>query len=173
MPSPTYVAIAKTVLTGTQSTITFSSIPSTYTDLFIMATARTNRGTFAIDAIKIRFNGTTTDTNLTSNQMQSVNAGVQAQKPTYGLVGYSTASGSTSNAFGALQIYIPNYAGSNPKPILTSGASENNSTTTYEIEGGSVLFNQTDSLYEILLLSHTSSSFVAGSRFDLYGIKNS
>jgi hypothetical protein len=60
MPTPTYVAIAKTVLSSNQAEITFSSIPSTYTDLVVLVSARSASGGSTSDNVALRLNGSTT-----------------------------------------------------------------------------------------------------------------
>ena len=173
MPTPTYVALAKTVLTGTQASITFSPIPSTYTDLLILVSARSDRSSQAIDPIKIRFNGATADTNLTSRQVYASGTSAGSQSNAYANTGYATGSATTSNTFASIEIYIPNYAGNTNKPISSTSANENNSATTYEIDGIAGLWSSTNAITEIILLPNTGPNFVSGSRFDLYGIKNS
>jgi hypothetical protein len=172
MPSPTYVALAKTVLTGTQAEITFSSIPSTYTDLLILASTRSNRVS-TVGFVKIRFNGATADTNLTARFMYGGNSTVTSSTESYGQVGISDAANSGANTFASFEIYLPNYAGSTAKPISSTSASEDNSTSNTYIQATASLLNSTTAISSITLLLNNSDSFVSGSRFDLYGIKNS
>lgn len=53
MATPTYIALATEVLTGTDSSITFSSIPGTYKDLVLTISGTVS----AFSLLKIRFNG--------------------------------------------------------------------------------------------------------------------
>lgn len=173
MPSPTYVALQKTVLTGTQASVTFSAIPSTYTDLVIMISARSDRSAQYLDPIKIRFNGASADTNLTSRQIYGVGTSAGSQSNAYALVGYATAAATTSNTFANIEVYIPNYAGSTNKPISSTSANEDNSAGNNEIDAIAGLWSSTNAITSITLLPNTGPNFVSGSRFDLYGIKNS
>ena len=52
----TYTLIDKSILTGNQTSITFSSIPSTYTDLQIVASVRTDRSGEKDDDVVIKPN---------------------------------------------------------------------------------------------------------------------
>jgi len=169
MPSPTYVAIAKQVLTGTQASVTFSAIPATYTDLMILCSVRTDRAS-TVDYTKIRFNGATVDTNLHSIVLYSDGATVTSTASI--LVGRVDAANNTANTFTNMEIYIPNYAGSTTKPVSSTSTSEDNSTTNAYAQITATLFNDTTAISSITLLN-TVGSFVSGSRFDLYGIKNS
>jgi len=173
MPTPTYVAIAKTVLTGSQATVDFNSIPSTYTDLLILISARSDRSAQRQDPIKIRFNGATADTNLTSRQIYGAGTSAGSQTNAYALTGYATAAATTSNTFANIEVYIPNYAGSTNKPISSTSANEDNSAGNNELDAIAGLWSSTSAITSITLLPNTGPNFVSGSRFDLYGIKNS
>ena len=168
----TYIPIAKTVLTGTQATITFSGIASTYTDLLLTISARSGASS-SVGTIKIRFNGATADTNLTSRYLSGATGTVGSTSNAYLYVGNLPGSTATSNTFCNTDVYLPTYAGSANKPVNITCASENNSATDAwgpEIIAG--LWSNTAAITQIDLLL-LSNSFVSGSRFDLYGIKNS
>jgi hypothetical protein len=168
----TYVAIAKTVLTTTQATITFSSIPSTYTDLLLTISGRSGASS-SVGTIKIRFNGATADTNLTSRYLSGATGTVGTTSNAYLYAGNLPGSTATSNTFCNTEVYLPNYAGSTYKAASITCTSENNSATDAwgpEIIAGLFLDTTAITQIELRLLSN---SFVSGSRFDLYGIKSS
>jgi hypothetical protein len=105
---PTYQLISSvTVGAGGASSMDFTSIPQTYTDLEILVSGRT---TGAGNGINITFNSNTSG--YTNAAMQGNGSGVSSYG-TYnrnaGMFGYS---GDTANSFGSTKIYIPNYAGS-------------------------------------------------------------
>ena len=173
MPTPTYVAIAKTVLTGSQLNITFSGIPSTYTDLVIVASARSDRA-LVTDNYLIELNGSATAvysrTSLINNGStpQSSNATGQA----FWVALYSDAASATSNTFGSIEIYIPNYAGSTNKIASTTSVQEDNVSTGYA-SANAHLWGNTSAITSIKISPSASQNWISGSRFDLYGIKNS
>lgn len=85
------------------------------------------------------------------------------------------ASSATSNTFNNAEIYIPNYAGTNKKPLSSFSVTENNSAVagnTY-IYSIAALWNLTNAITQITLSMGASGNFVSGSSFYLYGIKNS
>lgn len=170
MPTPTYVALAKQVLTGTQASVTFSSIVNTYTDLIILCSVRTDRAS-TVDYLKIRFNGASADTNLTSRFIYGDGATATSSTAAYAQPARLDAASNTANTFSSVEIYLPNYAGSTNKPISATGVAEDNSTTGY-VQATAGLFSDTTAISSITLLN-LFGSFVSGSRFDLYGIKNS
>lgn len=177
MPTPTYVALAKTVLTGTQATVTFSGIVNTYTDLVLLVSSRDDYAS-GRDNIKLTINGTS------ANYSQRIIYGFGTSTGSVSAAGggtgtyfdylYNTAASGTSNTFGSTEIYIPNYAGSTNKPISTTSVAENNATdSTTMIAPGALLWSNTAAITSLTLAPALGTNFVSGSRFDLYGIKNS
>ena len=176
MPSPTYVAIAKTVLTGNQTTVTFSGIVNTYTDLVLLVSSRDDYAS-GRDNIKLTLNGTS------ANYTQRIIYGWNGASGSVSSAGgggayfdylYSTAASGTSNTFGSTEIYIPNYLSSANKPISATSVAENNATdSTTIIAAGAFLWSNTAAITSITLAPALGTNFVSGSRFDLYGIKNS
>lgn len=170
----TFVPLAKSVLTSTSSSISFNSISGSYTDLVILISARTDRPTVQQDPIKIRFNGASVDTNLSYTYVYAVGTSVGASAgSSYGLIGYATCAGSTSNTFSNIEVYLPNYAGSTNKLISSTNANETNATSSNELDVIATSWNSTAAITSITLLPNTGPNFVSGSRFDLYGINKS
>lgn len=173
MPTPTYVAIAKTVLTGTQTTVDFNSIPSTYTDLVLLVSARSASGGSASDNISLKINGSTTTYSyrfLSGNGSAALSGnGTPAEQ----FAGDMSGSGGTSNTFSNIEIYIPNYTGSTNKVQSITSAQENNTTAAF-IRAIAGLWSTTSAVTSISLRYFGGGvDFASGSRFDLYGIKNS
>jgi hypothetical protein len=173
MPTPTYVAIAKNVLSSNQSSVVFSSIPSTYTDLILVGSLRgSNASTIA--GTQIAFNGTTTGSYtylLGQGSPGAVQSG-RASALAYIFLGYATAGNNTANTFASWELYIPNYAGSTNKAMSSILAHEDNNTTAY-LNTYAGLQSQTNAISEITISMQSGNNIVSGSRFDLYGIKNS
>lgn len=169
----TYVALAKTTTTGSEATVTFSSIVSTYTDLVLSFTARG-----AGSAGYIFFNSqtapqTTYSSTYANNSGTSVVSGRNSN--TSGVLYYGVNSTSaTSNTFSNVEVYIPNYAGATNKPFSATIVAEDNvATTGYAFENISAgLWSNTTAINAVSIIS-TSGNFSSGSTFYLYGIKNS
>lgn len=167
MPTPTYVALAKTVLTGSAASVTFSSIVNTYTDLLIVCSAR---GDSTGDSINVKINnafGTDSSTNLTGNGSAAASSNASGRS----VKGALTLSTDTSNTFASTELYFPNYAGSTFKAVSANAARENNATAN--LMGATAMLYQTTSAINQIDLIPNTGNFVSGSRFDLYGIKNS
>lgn len=165
MPSSRFL-IASNTLTGTQASVTFSSIPSTYTDLVLKISAR-NTGA---NAAYLTFNGVSTalysntDLQGTGSLAQSVRTS-SAVRITMNDFFVNT----TANTFANNEIYIPSYLVTQNKPVSIVSAAEANATLAY-INASAGLFRDTTAISSLTLLT---SGFVAGSTFWLYGLKNS
>lgn len=172
MATPTYVAIAKTVLTGTTTNVTFSSISSTYTDLVLLISARSNNS--GIDNTELIFNGDSSTIYSFTRVSGNGATAASANLPTQGkaVVGWTDSTTETTNTFTSFEVYIPNYTSTTNKQISSTSAYENNSTTAY-ITGMANLYRNTSAITNILIQTNSGNGFVSGSRFDLYGIKNS
>jgi len=171
MPNPTYKAIATTTIgAGGASTIDFSSIPSTYTDLQILVSARGTNASYVNFYVGIKFNNVTT--NLTSRVLLGSGSSAFSFSDTKIYVPVSGGN-ATSNSFGSAQFYIPNYAGSAYKSLLAEGVSETNGTAVdMYLTGG--LWSSTAAINQITLYDPFSyHNFAQYSTATLYGISKS
>lgn len=167
MPT-TMKLIAKQTLGSSAASVVFSGIPSTYTDLVIAASVRGDRAA-GTDAIAVRFNGATNDTNLSSRIMYGTGSGVGNEAPAYGYMAIIPASTATSSSFGNAELYIPNYTGATNKAFFTTGVSENNATTAYIIFSAG-LWASTAAITSITIRPVFGTNLVANSSVYLYGI---
>jgi hypothetical protein len=176
MPTPTYVALAKTVLTGNQATITFSGIVNTYTDLLLTISARTDRATW-VDNIQLQVNsvavGNYSQTDIYAYGPTAYSNRLITTNNQLARLWGSDAATATSNTFASFELYFPNYTGTTQKVILLSNVMENNSTADFQLGGSALLANVTSAITTFTLSPQYGTNFVSGSRFDLYGIKNS
>lgn len=153
-----------TVGAGGASSIDFTSIPGTYTDIKIVASLRASN---ANTDGNITFNGLTT--NLTSRQLYGSGSAAGSSNTTkilsYGLADASTY---TANTFSNVEIYIPNYAGSTNKSVSIDAVVENNATAAYQtIVAG--LWSSTAAITQITLKADTGN-LVEFSTASIYGI---
>jgi hypothetical protein len=163
----TYTLIDKTTLGSSQTSITFSAIPSTFTDLLVRFSAKSDLsfgGGGQVVRIKPNNN------NLSSGKWLSGNgSSVSSGNDDFA---YSQPSDGGSDVFGNTDIYIPNYASSNSKSFSSDGVSENNATRA---DAGFMagLWSSSAAITSIVLTPYYATNFVSGSSFYLYGIKNS
>jgi hypothetical protein len=164
----TFFKIASvTVGSGGAANMTFSSIPSTYTDLVIKISARDTRSGFGSNTI-IGFNGSTS--NFTFRRL--IGDGSTAESDTAFGLGVFNGNTSTSNTFANAEVYIPNYTSSNNKSYSVDSVSENNNTTAYQqLTAG--LWSQTTAITSVNLYPASGENWMQYSTATLYGIKNS
>jgi len=154
-------------LGGTQASITFSSIPATFTDLCLKFSVRGNRSA-NVDNIQLNINGQGVNTNLTTRFLYgdgSDKASATQVEVAGGIVG---AASTTASTFGNGEIYIPNYAGSTNKSISVDVVMENNATYSLQLIGAT-LWSQTAAISSIAL-DPQFNDFVQYSSATLYGI---
>jgi len=179
----TYSQIGTTVIVGSggSTTISFTSIPSSYTDLVVVTSIRSSvtgsAGAGYQERLNILFNGATT--NYSERWMQAeagttVNTGTAYfnTSGTVGLAGTAVPSDWTSNTFNNNQIYIPNYSSASIKTYSIDGVAENNSAYgSLMMATGS--WNDTAAISSISLSLRSSPNMVQYSSASLYGIKKS
>ncbi len=165
----TFIKIASvTVGSGGASSMAFSSIPSTYTDLVVKVSARSN---FAINPQAALY----VSTNVSSPSSRRIegngsSAASYTEASSINASGSTPANSSTANTFGNVELYFPNYAGSTNKSLSMDGVGENNTTAAYAtLTAG--LFSATTAINSITLA--TDGNFIQYSTAILYGIKNS
>lgn len=167
----TYIQIGSTVTVGAggQAAIEFTAIPSTYTDLKVVISARTNQGSPS-DFTKIRFNGVSTS--YTSKALYGVSGSGTSNSFTEILAACNGNTG-TSSTFGNAEYYIPNYAGSTNKSVSVDAVSETNAVNdvyTWLLAG---LWSNTAAITSISLTPFNGTSFNQYSSATLYGISKS
>ena len=167
----------KTATADGTSSITFSSIPQTYTDLKLVWTGRNSRNVYVACYTLVQFNGSTS--NYTYKTLQAVGTGVASQDQTgTGVstgfaIGFTSNDNNTANTFGSNELYIPNYTSSNYKSVSGDGVSEDNSATTGLLMTAG-LWSDTAAITSITLTPSVGTTFdwINNSTFYLYGISN-
>ena len=161
MPA-TYEPIATTTLASAVASFTFSSIPSTYTDLVLICSPIITAGPASV---RIRFNGDSA-TNYSF---------------TY-LIGNGTSASSGRNTSATSGSIGFNAATSNPYPIIASVQNYSNTTTfktclsrssapAAEVAAYVNLYRSTSAITSLFLGLSVGTTFAVGTTFTLYGIK--
>lgn len=167
----TFELIASSTVATAVQNVTFSSIPSTYTDLQLLVSSR-NTGTGIADNVLVTINGTG-GTAYAERMLYTDNGTTVASAGSSGISQlnwqYQTGSSATANTFSNFSIYIPNYAGSNNKSISIDNVIENNATSS-RMNLNAALWSNTSAITSINLQAGTN--FATYSTFYLYGVKN-
>ena len=156
----TYTPIATTTLGSSANSYTFSSIPSTYTDLVIVAVLTgTPNGLNPL----IEFNGDTTPNTSTTYLRGNGSSASSGRTSSYGLLGYINNSQPCN-----FIINVQNY--SNATTYKTTLFRWN--TTADETGAGVILWRATPAAINSIKIKSLSGTdnFSAGSTFTLYGI---
>jgi hypothetical protein len=158
----TYDKIATTTL-GSAGTITFSSIPSTYTDLKLVFVAQMDSG---YQAYWLRFNSDS-GTNYSTTYLTGNGATASSGRTTSGTKIILGQRSGQPNVFTMYQIDLFSYAGSTYKTSLISEAADINGAGN--ASGQVNLWSSTSAITSINLLPATGN-FSTGTTATLYGI---
>jgi hypothetical protein len=172
MANPTMTLIASnTVGSGGVSSVTFSSIPSTWTDLVVKVSGRSNNGQIYSN-FTATFNGVSSGYSfirLSGNGSSASSDGPFTGQSLF-YIGEQDGANATANTFSNTEFYIPNYTSSNYKSISIDKSMENNATTAY-LGFHAALWSNTAAITSISITS--DATIQQYSTFYLYGINNS
>ena len=159
MPT-TYEPIATTTLTNAQTSVSFTSISSTYTDIVIVLNVRDATNGYLL----VRYNN-----NSNSNYSRTVMYGDGSNPQTFRQTSQTShfiATGGSNNE--NQLININNY--SNSTTYKTTIFRDNTVNSSVAIQVG--LYSSTSSITQIDFISPSGTATIAsGSTFTLYGIK--
>jgi hypothetical protein len=178
MPDTMTLISAITVGAGGASSIDFTSIPSTYNDLYLKFSLRATNSSSARaeDSLLLAINNNTTGTNYTSRYLRGNGSSVGSGTVTSGYsgcyIGEFNGSTSTANTFANGEMYIPDYLSSNNKSFSIDIVQETNGTTAYSHLMGNI-WNQTSAITRLTFTDINSNTFAQYSSIYLYGIKKS
>jgi len=166
MPN-TYESIATQTLGSAAASVTFSSIPSTYTDLVIISSAKITSGS-GIDMV-MRFNSDS-GTNYSATVLYGTGAAAGSTRLTNNTNMYCDYYGALDSAVHNICIInIQNY--SNSTTYKTALIRSNNANTGLGLDAIVGLWRSTSAVNSVLLFP-SASTFTTGSTFSLYGIKS-
>jgi hypothetical protein len=171
-----YQSIATTTVgVGGAATITFSSIPSTYSNLQIRGISRVSSGATSSNDILIRFNSDTA-ANYSIHYLFGSGAAASAAGTTSTTYSYATRAstprnGSTANAFGSFVVDIFDYANSNKFKTVRGFAGIDTNDTNGIVSLASGNWRSTTAITRIDLTDELGGNFSQYSSFALYGIK--
>jgi hypothetical protein len=171
----TYTLISSNVLSSSAASVTFSSIPATYTDLVVRISARSTSVANQGDHFYLSFNGSTA-ASYSYVVLKVANGAIangSGTGATLGIYEEQTVNrdGTTANTFSNAELYIPNYLVSQNKPSSFTGVVETNTASTaWGMSMGAALWSQTAAITSLTLTGN--NTFATGSSFYLYGISN-
>ena len=169
-----YESIATLTASGGETVLSFTSIPSTYVSLQVRGIYRDTQASALARNLLMQFNS---DTATNYSYVLITGNGSAASSNIYSSQNYvgsipADAATATSNTFASWEVYVPSYLASQKKPLSIFGVQENNQTSAF-IRPTAGLWQGTSAITSISFTGTSGGSFVSGSSFYLYGLKNS
>ena len=158
----TYEPIATTTLGSAASSYAFTSIPSTYTDLVLVAMVANSAGSFY--ETQVRCNNDS-GTNYSFTALWGTGSAAASGRNSNGNripVGWTTAA-----PFVPTIINFQNYANATTYKTVISRASDTNNRVSTNVG----TWRNTAAITRIDVLCEAGANFITGSTFTLYGIK--
>lgn len=175
----TFVKIATVdVSAGGSSSIDFTSIPSTYTDLLVKWSLRSNSTSGNNEYNLLRFNndsGSNYSLRSITGDASSASSGSRLNQTELWANNSSAGANNANdvgNTFSNGEIYLPNYLTSSQKSALIDVVVESNSTSNAKIGLGSGIWTGTSAINAIKMFP-LSGIWVQHASATLYGIKSS
>jgi hypothetical protein len=171
-----YFQIATVTAAGGETSLTFSSIPATYTDLQIRGVYRdTQSAASQVAPVYLKFNASGTPNyahHTLSGDGTNVAATGNSARPWVQIVNAGTTDFDTANAFGASIIDITDYASTTKNKTVKAfaGNEANTAATVYSVGFSSGVWLLTNAINSIQI-NAGNIAFKANSTFTLYGIK--
>ena len=157
--------IESVTLGSTATSVTFSSIPGTMTDLLLVCSLR-DQGSGTQSYAEV-----TSNLGASSGRALYTFSGTVYSATTF-LQVRTCSTLATANTFASGSVYIPNYAGSTNKSASAESASEDNSANGPVILIGAALWASTSAITS-LTITPANPNLVSGSSAFLYGITKS
>lgn len=171
MPN-TYKLISSFTSSSNSGTVTFSSIPQTYTDLIIHIYGQEIDTVLGVNSLRMYFNdvqGTSYSSEYWRYNEGTTQTAHLTSRSAIDTMLFPTAKFPNSSQFGAYTVYIPNYSNSSFIKTVSAhggmGAKFVNGRVNSYVGG---LFNSTSAISSVTF--NTINEFAAGSIFTVYGI---
>lgn len=169
MPTNTYVALDKITASGSAAQVTFTSIPSTYTDLVIVVSGNlsgaANRASLAMRV----GDGSPNTSNIYSNTQLAANG--TSVSSNRGINETYCFTGVISEKIGTTVINIMNYANTTTYKTVLSRGNSLGQSASQDIGAFVNLWRSTSAINTIQLYVADGTNFASGTTFSLYGIK--
>ena len=162
----TYEPIATTTTTTASPAVTFSSIPQTYTDLFLVISIRAN-STPTSFGTGIRFNSDTGSNYSRTVVYGSGSSAVSFRDTNQNRIFYSAGS-TTASQFNVIRLNIMNYSNASIYKTVVARNDDISDVTSVS----SALWRNTNAITSVTITPYddNSTGFATGSTFTLYGI---
>lgn len=164
--------ISTTTLSSSASQIVVDNIPSTYKSIFAYMSMKGDNTGGGRTAVKFSLNDDVTDANYNTGiwyrEDGSYGGGIYTGSSSRIIA--SVSSGQEANLFGALELFIPNYASTGVRhSLFLHNANPRSASGGDSLWQDTILWTGTAAIYKMTFFS-ISANFVSGTSIDLYGI---
>ena len=166
----TYTLIEAKTLGSAVTSVTFNSIPQTYTDLKVLATGRINQSGY--DSTPWVINEIFLNSTKITSGILLAGTGSATASDTNASAFFTTDTDATANTFCSFDMYLPNYTSSIAKSVSVDVVTENNATAAVQVLQA-LLSGVTSAITSITFGTVSSYTYNTNSTFYLYGISNS
>jgi hypothetical protein len=161
---------------GSASSITFSSIPSTYKHLQVRGLFRSDKSADTNADLYLYINGDTSNTLYTRHYLRGNGTSPSSlgfAAPAFPVAGEAPAASSPTGAYGGTIIDILDYTNVNKNTIVRTfhGDEQGTGTTQNNVYLTSSLWMNTNAVTSLTFTLQASTNFIQHSQFALYGIK--
>ncbi len=158
----TFTPIASITLGAAAASVTFSSIPQTYTDLVLVSTNATASSGYLFS---VRVNGDSA-TNYSSTRLLGNGTTASSGRETNYSFGFAGSVYSSSDPIGNAIVNFMNYSNTTTNKTFLMRTNTANANTSLSAS----LWRSTAAITSISLGVEFTQNFVVGSTFNLYGI---
>jgi hypothetical protein len=158
----------KTVGTAT-NTLQFTSIPQTYTDLYITLSVRTSiADNIGYTTLRVNNNTSNWTTRHLQGNSSAAAGGSSSSAPDF----FGSGGNTTADTFGSGTVYIPNYTGSTNKSLSIDFVSENNATGAFSAMQRIVtaLWSNSAPITSFEVVADGVTNLSVGTTVSIYGI---
>lgn len=168
MATNTYVALDQTTISSATPSITFNSIPDTYTDLVVICYFSASSSNVVTPSL--RFNGDTTSAYSSTSVYGTGSTTTSVRNATTMMYLGDYAAGITTHAPDPYILHINSYRNTSTyKSVLCRYNQINSSNAEVGITAG--LWRNQNAISSITILSNGGQNYAVGSTFALYGIR--
>lgn len=166
----TYTLISSTTLTTTAASVTFSSIPATYTDLILVTSALSVGGGNNARGYRFELNSDTA-TNYSQTWLSNSTTTPTSSRESSQTRGRIGGISETTSDVTTVKTEFLDYANTTTYKTVISRSSNLCTNGDTNVFNGVSLWRSTSAITSIKLTMSDNSNFVSGSIFRLYGIE--
>ena len=166
----TYEPIATTTLGSAASTITFSSITGTYTDLEVILLLPANGTSNNSDGLRFQLNGDT-GSNYSATWLTNSTTTATSSRESSATKGRVGNISQTTNDVGTAIVRFLNYSNATTNKTVIGRSGNLNSNGDSNVFAAVSLWRSTAAITQIVFSSSSGANFPIGTMVTLYGIK--